>query len=135
MEEKEFPPRKDVIATYKKYLLLKICADTDMEMLVAESNSPRMSDKKAAEINQIEIKKQQVYMAKLDEIIHKFEMDLYCFAKSYGATEYEVFGLLFIKKLTPQQVADKVHVALQYVYNLQSKFKKDLKSLSFRTIR
>lgn len=130
MEEKVFPPKKDHIATYKRYTLLRICAETDLEMYLAQSNSleANIDPAKAKEI-EILISKQRAFIEKLDLIIRKFGDALYMFAKSYGAPEYSIFGLLFIKNMSPQDVAYKTHRAVSYIYNLQSKFKKDLRDM------
>jgi len=117
---------RDYIARYVEFQELKINAQAELDLLVAEQQNliPSMDRVKTAEL-EVRITNARTYLGRLKQIVNDWGNALASLGQTYNKTEYEMFNVLIIKGIPPK----KTKWALQTCYNFRAKVFKDIARL------
>ena len=127
MNETKWPPRKDYVATYRKYAEMRLCAQTDLRLLLAKAEAVGpTTPNRTRDALQLDIALAKRYLGRLDAVMADFSKALAMFSLTYGRTEYAMFAKLIIEGNDPKDVALEINLSVAYVRNKRSQFQRDL---------
>lgn len=125
--EEGWPPRKDHVATYRKYQEMRLCAETELAMLLAKRQCVGpTTPNRTRDALEVDIQKARQYLSKLDSVMDAFAKSLTMLSRSRGSSELALFAALIVKGRDPKTVSDDMHLSLAYVYKMQSRFRREL---------
>lgn len=117
---------RDYIARYVEFQELKINAQAELDMLLAEQQHliPSMDRMKTAEL-EVRITNARTYLGRIKDIVNEWGNALASLSQTYNKTEYEMFNVLIVKGIPPK----RTKWALQTCYNFRAKVFKDIARL------
>ena len=128
MMEEGRPPRKDHVATYRKYAEMRVCAQTELRLLLAKSRAVGpTTPRKTKDLLALDIARQRQFLADIDRVMRDFDKALIMLSRVYSKKEYELFALLIIEGKSPVDVARSLNYEEGYIRNVLTKFRKDLR--------
>ena len=127
LPEERWPPRKDFVATYAKYGMMRLCAETELLMLLEKRKCVGpTTPNRTRDALEIDIARAKAYLAALDSVMAKFAKALCMLSRIHCRQDYALFARLIIECGDPKTVASEMHLSVKYVQNARSRFKLEI---------
>jgi hypothetical protein len=129
MLEKDYPPKKDHLATAKMLEIYELSALTQLDMIKAYANSGKFDDQTTYELK-LRINLANAWYQEIKKIRKDYFKKLHDLAMIYMDYQLEVFSYAIIKKDDIEKVAEKVGKPLEEVKSIVERFERDMDSIS-----
>ncbi len=129
MLEKDYPPKKDHLATAKMLEIYELSALTQLDMIKAYANSGKFDDQTTYELK-LRINLANAWYQEIKKIRKDYFKKLHDLAMIYMDYQLEVFSYAIIKKDDIEKVAEKVGKPLEEVKSIVERFEQDMDSIS-----
>lgn len=129
MLEKDYPPKKDHLATAKMLEIYELSALTQLDMIKAYANSKKFDDQETYELK-LRINLANAWYQEVKKIRKDYFKKLHDLALIYMDYQLEIFSYGIIKKDAIEKVAEKVGRPVEEVKSIIERFEKDMDSIS-----